>query len=770
MRKNILQEFISYVNKSNRIYVIAWFFVLFFFTIAWSMFKYTVLDYKFYRGLADKQQIWQVTVPVTRWTIYSWNEKETILGTSLNLYDISIDPQSKWDINKLQTFLTDIVYNQYCHQSTYKECYAGITKFLRVLEIEDFVKSEEYIKWLVSEYLGKKLAQKKVTSVFIDKELDEKQISQISQLWVIGLYPTWNFLYVNPEELTNNELVAEKLSPIMGIEKERLEKIIRKRVLRYMPILKKLTISTSEYVRNYIEDEKKAIKAGLIKSEEWIKNFIILEAKPHRYYPEKEVGSQVIGFVDKEGTGHYWIEWYFHDILKWNNGKIVSRKDVKWRIINSIDLKKEDFIGEWVEIYSTIDRNIQSKVEEILERWVKKWRANKGTVVVMEPKTGRVVAMANYPTYDLNNYSDIYELEKVRYSKYPNPSIDLLGYPVFVEDFEKGQKFYYDREEIYLRRATRAELWNIALVKYKYKNDFWPGIYKNDAISSVYEPGSIMKAISVAIWLDSGEINKNSMYLDEWEVTIAGFTIKNVSDKCLGYHSFGHSLNYSCNVWMIRIFQRVERVLVNQYFQAFGFWKETWISLSWEVGWSLEPWESIWRTKLFTNSYGLGVSVTPLQMAAAYSTLANGGLYIKPRILDKIEFADNKKIIYKSEIERRVIQESTSKMITKMLVDWVNNWVAKNGAVEWYSVAGKTGTAQIPYKGVYCKWNCVGQTNGSFAWFGPAEDPKFVAIVKLERPRGGQWYGWSTSAFVFAEIAEYLFKAYEIPRKEIEKK
>jgi len=213
--------------------------------------------------------------------------------------------------------------------------------------------------------------------------------------------------------------------------------------------------------------------------------------------------------------------------------------------------------------------------------------------------------MANYPSYDLNNYWDVYELEKVRYSKYPDPKIDLLGYPVFVEDFENGTKYYYDNKEIYLREASREELWDITLVKYKYKNDFWAQVYKNDAISALYEPGSIMKAITVAVWLDTWEINKHSMYMDKGELTIDKFTIKNVSDKCLWYNSFAHALNYSCNVWMIRIVQRAWKVLFHQYLNEFWFWELTKIDLHWEVFSKIKPWERWSQAQLLTSSYWL---------------------------------------------------------------------------------------------------------------------------------------------------------------------
>lgn len=756
---NFFRKIWSY-DKKNSIFV---FFLFCTLIIVWKLFSYTVLNYDFYSSLADNQQIWEVTVPVTRWTIYSEKANTTIIGTSLNLYDIAVDPQSIWDKLKLTNYLTNLVYKEICYNKDSEVCYNNVLKFLRLVEIEDFNTEQDYIKNLIFWRLKEKIYQEKVTSVFIDKELNEDKINLIKSSWLKWLYIINDYLYVNPEEINNSEYTINLLVDVLAYDKEKIIQLIRKRNLRYVPIINKISILVWEEIKTYLEEEEIAIKKWILEDEKSIWNFFILTPMPHRFYPESDVASQIIWFVDNAWVGHYWIEWYFNEILKWNNWKIVSRKDIKWRIINPIWLESEDLISEWIKINTTIDRNIQNKVEQILENWVKKYKANKWTIVVMEPKTGRVLSMANYPTYDLNNYSDVYEIEKVKYSKYPDPKIDLLWYPVFVEDIENWEKFYYDSKNIFLRKATREELWDIALVKYKYKNDFWPQIYKNDAISFLYEPWSIMKGITVAIWLDTEEITRYGMYQDNWKLSIGDFTIENVSDKCLGYHSFAHALNYSCNVWMIRVVQRVWKVLLYQYLNDFWFSEKTWITLSNEVTATINPRERWSMAQLLTSSYWLWVSVTPLQMANAYSVLANGWLYIKPRIIDSIEYPNWKIVEFKIEEVRRVIKDSTSKTITSMLNSSINDWVANKWNVLWYSLAWKTWTSQIPYKWKYEEW--VWSTIASYAWYWPIEDPKFVVIVKLDRPRTNE-YGWQTSAVLFKETSEYLLNYFWIPKKQ----
>lgn len=756
---NIIIKKISNFNEKNYIFL---FFLLATLIIIWKLFSYTILNNDFYTQLADNQQIWEITVPVTRWTIYSKESSTTIMWTSLNLYDVAVDPQSIWNKEKLTTYLTNIVFNELCFAKTVEECYENTLTYLRVLEIEKFEFSEDNIKKLIYDRLKEKIYQEKVTSVFVNLELTEEKINRVNNSNLKWVYVVNDYLYLNPEEIKWNKYTIDILTDILWYKKEDVESLVRQRNLRYVQILKKISISSWEKIKLYLEEESIAIKKWILNKENSIWNFIILEPNPHRYYPENNLAAQVIWFVDNEWVGHYWIEWYFDEILQWNSWKIVSRKDTQWRTIDTIWLETEDFVSEWTKIYTTIDRNIQNRVEYILEEGVKSYRANKWTIVVMEPQTWRILAMANYPTYDLNNYSDVYEIEKVKYSQYPDPKIDLLGYPVYVEDSENGILFYYDSKEIYLREATRDELWDVALVKYKYKNDFWPQIYTNDAISSLYEPWSIMKAFTVAIWLDTWEITRYWMYQDDWKVQIWDFTIANVMDECIWYHTFAHALNYSCNVWMIRIVQRLWKVLLYQYLNDFWFSETTNITLSWEVTWKIKPRERWSMAQLLTTSYWLWVSLTPLQMANAYSILANGWVYIRPRIIDKIEYSNGKIVEYKNEIIRRVIKESTSETITQMLNSSINDWAAKNWNVEWFSLAWKTWTSQISYRGGYEEW--VWSTIASFAWYWPVEDPQFVIIVKLERPRTNE-YGWSTSANLFKQVAEYLLDYMGVPKK-----
>jgi len=697
-RQNKLEQIFAIFDRYPRHYFIFGFFVLFFVYIVWNVFSYTVLSYDFYSKLADNQQIATQKVPVTRWTIYSSWQQSTVLATSVNLDDLAIDPQIEWSKEKLWEFLVEVVYDQFCSFEGTLSCYNSMRKFLKVLEIPDFSADEASVKALIREKIIEKINKNKVTSVALNVELDKEKLSIIDGFNLPWIYVWEDVIYVNPEEIIDIDYTVQRMWEVFVYDSDDLKYAMRKRDLRYVAILNRMTISNSEKIKEYIDEEKQAIKRWILDTENSIYRFIILNPNPSRFYPENTVGSQIIGFVDNDANGQYGIEWFFDDSLQWEASEVISRKDIKWRVLNPVELGAQQVNLKWADVLSTIDRSIQKKVEQIIELWVKRYRATKWTIVVMEPKTGRVISMANYPTFDLNNPWDVYELERVTTDSYQDIETDFLWIDLFVEDLVNGEELYYDSRKIFLRKASDEEKLNPVLVKYKYTNDFWAWVYRNDAITSLYEPGSIIKTITVAIGIDSWEITRYGWYNDTGLVKIDEFRITNVSDKCLWFNTFAHALNYSCNVWMVRIAQKYGKAIAYEYLNKFGFSTKSGITLDGEVTREIPHYEKWSRAKLFTSSYGLGIGVTPLQMASAYSTLVNGWIYITPKIIDKIRLNDGRTIEYKSEKTHRVIKQETSDIIVDMLVDSLTNGAAKNGYVPGYRAGWKTGTSQIATK------------------------------------------------------------------------
>ena len=213
---------------------------------------------------------------------------------------------------------------------------------------------------------------------------------------------------------------------------------------------------------------------------------------------------------------------------------------------------------------------------------------------------------------------------------------------------------------------------------------------------------------------------------------------------------------------MINIVEKIWRSLFAQYLVDFGFNNKTNLSIEWEVYAQIPPYEKWPRAQFFNMSFGQGISVTMLQMAAAYSVLANGGIYMQPYIIESMTHPDGKKIETVPTPIRRVIKESTSKQITAMLVDGVRNGFANGGAVAGYTLAGKTWTSQIPWKWGY-EAGEPGRTITSFWGYGPAINPKFVLIVRLDRPRTSQW-SEATSSPTWQNAAKYLLEYYKVPK------
>lgn len=753
-------HFFEKYPRDNYVFLAFWLFAC---LILVKLFSFTVINHEYYTALATKQQTSTTKTPISRGSIFSDNEMWKVLASSVDLNDLAIDPSVEWDKTKLVLFLTDVIYLQICDSQSAKDCQKGLNKFLWVLETPNFQMNEVYLKEQIKAYLTEKVSRQKVTSVLLKDNLTTQEAFELEKQQLSGVYVNGTNLYVNPEEVTQEASVVSALQPIIQDEESVIKNLIRKRPLKYLLIYSKLSMSNSEYIKNKLTEESQAMSRWFLDSKDTIWKFMILSSNQHRYYPENDMASTILWFVDSSWEGRYGIEWYYNQILKWKSWESYAKKDSLWRLIEPLSLEDQSSLA-WANITLTIDRNIQKAVEEIIDTDLSWYRANSISVVIMDPKTGNILAMASNPRFNPNSPGEVFELEKVTYAKYPNPMIDLLGTRVLAVDNVNGSEYIYDGKKIFLREISREEYTNPGLEKYVFVNKQGWWAYKNDIIQDLYEVWSIFKPIVFAAGIDTWEIRRYDMYRDEGFVKIDNFTIKNVSSQCLGYNTFQNAMNFSCNVWMIRIAQRIGASIFHKYIDSFGIWKKTGITLEWEVFWRLDPYERWSKAQLFTTSFGQWITATMIQMAAAYSVLANGWVYYKPQIVKSIEFPDGKIVENTPEPTHRVIKEETSQTMTQVLVDWVNHWAAKNGAVAWYSIAWKTGTAQIAYKGKYESGSA--STMWFFAWYAPAEDPKYVMIVKVERPRSSIFW-WETVARTFARISQYLFNYYAIPPKEV---
>jgi cell division protein FtsI/penicillin-binding protein 2 len=443
-----------------------------------------------------------------------------------------------------------------------------------------------------------------------------------------------------------------------------------------------------------LESDQEVVVAGI--------NFTM---NTYRFYPEDNIASQLLGFArDRDGEirGDYGLEGFFDEELFGTYGYVKSERSADK---NAIILNDREYLPavSGSDIVLTIDRNIEYAVCEKLKIAVEKNAADSGSVVVMKPKTGEIVAMCGYPDFNPNKYEE-----------------------------EKNLN-----------------------------------VFNNSVIFSQYEPGSIFKAITMAMGLDQDKIKPDSIYNDTGVFKIAGYDIKNSDKLAHGIVNMTQVLEESLNTGVIYVMQQIGQEKFVEYIKKFGFGEKTGVELEGESKGDINNLvnsKGRVEKELYaaTSSFGQGISVTVIQMAAAFSALANGGLLVKPYIVQEIDKADGEKVITKPTEPMRIISERASALLGGMLVEVVENGHGKKAGVPGYYVAGKTGTAQVARKDG--KGYETDANIGSFAGFAPANNPAFAMVVRIDHPRNVVW-AESSAAPLFGEIAQYLLDYYQVPKE-----
>ncbi len=429
---------------------------------------------------------------------------------------------------------------------------------------------------------------------------------------------------------------------------------------------------------------------------EW--DIVGLLAEPHakRVYPEGDLAAHLLGFVNNNGNGFYGIEGYYDDILRGRAGLQTGERSPFGEII---PLGASRYVPpvSGATLYLTIDRGVQRLIERELEAAVAQYGAQGGSVVVLQPKTGAILGMASYPAYDPNNY---------------NASDDYL---------------FFD-----------------------------------PVVSQQYEPGSVFKIISMAAGLDAGVVGPMGTIYDGGSIEVGGRVIYNWDRQGHGTVDMTEVLAQSLNVGIAQVAVALGKDRFYTYLKRFGFGRLTEVDLSSEGPGTLKtPKEADWHeSDLGTNSFGQGIAVTPLQIAAAVAAVANDGLLIKPYIVQKIVDSE-RELEVKPMVVRRAVSQETATTLTGMLVEALKR-ANSEALVPGYEVAGKTGTAEIPVPGGYHPT----LTLVSFAGYLPAANPQVLVLVIIDRPTTSRW-GNTTAAPTFKRIAEQLVVILNIPPGEV---
>ncbi len=598
--------------------------------------------------------------------------------------------------------------------------------------------TDEELFILFEQELIATLSEKTRSVILLGDEFEPEVVEDLENIGLTGIEVTENgTLYAYPSQISDKESTAKKLAEILSVDRDNLESVLLGRN-RYVILKRKLPHSVSQEIEDLMSEEEKEFFG------------IRLQEEYYRYYPEGELGAQLLGYVNSAGNGQYGIESSYESELEGQTGYFTSQIDASGKQITVGDSEIQEAV-DGANIMLTIDRTIQAETEKVLAKGVDNFQADSGLIIVQEPATGKILAMAHYPTFDPNNYSETYALEEIEIADDEEEFLYRTGegeneriYLYIRTDPDQRIELFYDEE--------KDEY-------YKYENDVGPEVYQLKAVTLPYEPGSVFKPVAMSAAIDAGEVTPYSTFYSNGPVEVDEYEIHTFNDLYYGTSTMTEVLVHSDNTGMVYVAQKLGAALFYDYLKAFGFTEKTHLEFENEHSGVLEYYDYWAESELVTKAFGQGISVTPIQLITAISSIANGGLLMQPYIIEYIEEADGRRNSFESEIVRRVLTEDTANEVTAMMTAVVEQG-APLAALDNHYVAGKTGTAQT------YKWGKAlsgrGTTITSFVGFAPIDNPQFTVLIKLDRPKTVEW-GAATAGPIFNELAEFLINYYNVP-------
>lgn len=491
---------------------------------------------------------------------------------------------------------------------------------------------------------------------------------------------TWD-IFLDPANITDKkrDLLVDGLAKILKLDQEGREELLQKskKDSRYVVIAKQ--------VENDIKEEISSFKA-----ENKLSNCIGTEQNTKRYYPYGEFASNVLGFTGDDNQGLYGLEYYYDEELKGTNGRIITVKDAqKNNLPTDYETSIEAVDGN--SLVLTLNQNIQYTLEKNLSATMNEYKAKGAYGVVMNCKTGAVLAMASLPDYDCN---DPY----------------VLTYEKNIEAIEKLET---DEEKNEATSLARQNQW------------------RNFVTSSTYEPGSVFKTFMASAALEENVATLDTKYTCTGAIRVADYVMKCHYHPGHGTENFTQGLENSCNPFFITIGQRLGVHNYFKYFETFGFTEKTGIDLPGEAGSQYYQESQYGIVELSSASFGQSNSLTPIQLCTGICAIANGGTLLKPYVVDHIidQNGNTVKKTQPTEV-RRVISEETSQKVRTMMQSVVDNGTGKNGYVAGYRVGGKTGTSTKLAESNNDKTRYI----VSFAAIAPSDNPEVAVLIIMDEP------------------------------------
>ena len=518
-------------------------------------------------------------------------------------------------------------------------------------------------------------------------------LAQSASVWLV---------YINPSKVTekNRGDVISVLSDVLDLDAAEISRKIDE---------------NAEYgylkIKGEVEYNQRGELTAAIK-EKKLTDVIFMDPDTKRYYPNGSLASTILGFTGTDGNGLYGIENIYDDILTGTNGRIVTAKDgVQFELENAYEVTYEAQQG--MNLVLTLNTEIQTILENALATALAETGSKNVYGIVMDTKTGAILACANLPDYDSNDPYGVL-------------------YPQLTEYFAQNGTDEQKKDPV---AAARIEQW------------------KNKSVADFYYPGSVFKVFLVSGALEEGVIDEDTTYDCEGTTTVGSRTIKDFTPTGHGIETPRTLLVNSCNTFSVYVGLKMGVDMYYKYFQAFGFSERTGVDLAGESSPAVnvtyhDPAVSFSTSDLASASFGQSISVTPLQIVTGVSAIGNGGKLMQPYIVGKmVDSQGNVVAVTKPTEKRQVISESTARKVASWMEDVVRDGTGKNAYVAGYHVAGKTGTSEK-----------LGASNeayiASFAGFAPCDDPVISVVIVLDEPQGENYSGGVIAAPVAGEVIE----------------
>jgi cell division protein FtsI (penicillin-binding protein 3) len=475
-------------------------------------------------------------------------------------------------------------------------------------------------------------------------------------------------VYANPKQIANPRAAALAVERMLGLDADRL-----------YPLL-------ADRTRGFVYVERQADPAQAAALQRLKLSGFGFYPEERRSYPQRSVAAQVLGYVGIDGNGLSGLELGFDRDLAGRAGQETIVKDPSGRVID-VEQERPETPGR--DVFLTLDHSIQANAEEVLRQTVRKWHAKSASAIVLDPRTGSILAMAVQPGYDANRF------------------------PLAARDLQR-----------------------------------------NRTVTDTYEPGSTFKLITVAAALSERLVSPSTRFTLPYSLHVADRVIHDAEERGTVNYSVAQILAHSSNIGAIQLAELLGRTRLSEWINRFGFGRTTGIDYPGESPGIVLPPEKWSGSTIGNVPIGQGIAVTPVQMAAAYAAIANGGIWSRPHLVDHVA-GGGRPSLYR----RRLVSSRIAGELMLMLKDVVAEGTGQFAAMPGYQVAGKTGTAQKPDShGGYA----TGRYVASFVGIVPASRPRLVVLVTVDEPQGAIW-GGVVAAPAFQQIARFDLQYLEVP-------